>query len=363
MRLHNVYSKEILTRKLEEEAVPRNVLSFYRYIKIQSPEELRDLLYQKLFALNVLGRIYMAQEGINAQVSVPQNKYEHFRQAIDSFDVLRGVDFNLSPVAENPGNFKNHEHRFSFLKLKIKCRKKIVNDGLGDKDESQTQIVDVNFDHNLLYDTDKRGTFLTPQEFNQALSKENSVVIDLRNHYESEVGHFENAVCLENETYRESLKNLPERLKGQEEKQLLLYCTGGIRCEKASLYLKECGFRDVNQLKGGIVSYLREVQESDLPSRFIGKNFVFDERRGEKISSDVISSCHLCGKPSDRHTNCENKECHVLMIQCEDCQNQYDGCCSEECFEINQLPESIQKIIRKGKKNPTHALKRSHGIR
>ena len=341
MRLYNLYSKDILEKKLGQEKVPRYVLSFYRYVKIEAPAELRGPLYKKLFSLNVLGRIYIASEGINAQISVPHDQHKNLRSLIDSFDFLKGVDFNFSPSSASA--FKNDPH--AFLKLKIKCRKRIVNDGL-----------DFEVNENQNSHIDQQGRFLTPQEFNQAMSDKNSITIDLRNHYESEVGHFKDAVLLESETYREGLKNLPERLKGKENNPVLLYCTGGIRCEKASVYLKQQGFQDVSQLKGGIVAYLREVKKNNLSSEFIGKNFVFDERRGEKISSDVISSCHLCGKPCDQHTNCENKECHVLMLQCSDCSEQYKGCCSEECFEITQLPESIQKIIRKGKKNSRHAL-------
>ena len=127
-----------------------------------------------------------------------------------------------------------------------------------------------------------------------------------------------------------------------------MYCTGGIRCEKASAWLKHKGFQNVFQLNGGIIEYARQVNEHGLENKFIGKNFVFDERLGERISNDIISVCHQCGKPCDTHTNCKNDGCHLLFIQCEDCAEKLNGCCSEACKEIIALPVEAQKQIRKG---------------
>ena len=127
-----------------------------------------------------------------------------------------------------------------------------------------------------------------------------------------------------------------------------MYCTGGIRCEKASAWFKHVGFKNVFQLDGGIIEYARQVKEQNLENKFIGKNFVFDERLGERISDDVISECHQCGKPCDTHTNCKNDGCHLLFIQCEECAATYAGCCSPECAEIISLPIESQKELRKG---------------
>jgi UPF0176 protein len=127
-----------------------------------------------------------------------------------------------------------------------------------------------------------------------------------------------------------------------------MYCTGGIRCEKASAWFKHIGFKNVFQLNGGIIKYAQEVKDQGLENKFVGKNFVFDERLGERISDDIISVCHQCGKPCDTHTNCKNDGCHLLFIQCEACAATYKGCCSAECTDIIMLPVEKQKEIRKG---------------
>ena len=128
-----------------------------------------------------------------------------------------------------------------------------------------------------------------------------------------------------------------------------MYCTGGIRCEKASAYYKHKGFKNVYQLEGGIIEYARQAQDQDLENKFIGKNFVFDHRRGERISTDVIAQCHQCGKACDTHVNCANEACHLLFIQCGECAEKMTDCCSDECKEIHALPFVEQKRLRKGK--------------
>ena len=129
----------------------------------------------------------------------------------------------------------------------------------------------------------------------------------MRNHYESEIGRFKGAICPETETFREELPVVKKLLEGKERKKILLYCTGGIRCEKTSAYLKHYGFTDVNQLHGGIIDYVRQLkQDTSLKNNFQGRNFVFDERRGERVSNDIISDCHQCGSACDVHVNCKN---------------------------------------------------------
>ena len=141
-------------------------------------------------------------------------------------------------------------------------------------------------------------------------------------------------------------------LEGKEDEQILLYCTGGIRCEKTSAYLKHHGFQDVNQLHGGIIDYARQLDSDEsLNNNFEGKNFVFDERRGERISDDVISSCHQCGDPFDTHVNCKNVNCNLLFLQCDNCKEKYENCCSVDCIEIVNLPFEESKQLRKGSDN------------
>jgi UPF0176 protein len=151
------------------------------------------------------------------------------------------------------------------------------------------------------------------------------------------------------ETFRESLPIIEEQLQDyKEDKNLLMYCTGGIRCEKASAFFRHKGFKNVYQLEGGIIEYTRQVKAENLESKFIGKNFVFDGRLGERITDDIISQCHQCGKPCDNHTNCANEACHLLFIQCDDCKASMQNTCSTECLEVIQLPVEEQKALRRG---------------
>ena len=147
-------------------------------------------------------------------------------------------------------------------------------------------------------------------------------------------------------------------MRDQTDKNLLMYCTGGIRCEKASAWMKHLGFRNVFQLNGGIIKYAQEVREQNLENRFIGKNFVFDERLGERITNDIIAVCHQCGKACDDHTNCRNDGCHLLFIQCIECGEKYKGCCSEACVETLTLPQDVQKELRKGKNKGRQVFKK-----
>jgi UPF0176 protein len=186
----------------------------------------------------------------------------------------------------------------------------------------------------------------------------------MRNHYESEIGHFEGAVTPDVDTFRDSLDIIEEALKdNKEDKKLVMYCTGGIRCEKASAYFKHKGFKQVFQLEGGIIEYVRQVKDEGLENRFKGKNFVFDNRRAERISEDVIAHCHLCGTPCDTHVNCENEACHLLFIQCPSCAEKLDNCCSTECKDINALPLEEQKALRKGKHNSNKIFKKGRSER
>ena len=231
----------------------------------------------------------------------------------------------------------------SFLKLKIKIRDKIVADGLGNDE----------------YDLKNNGIHVNASEFNELLNDENTIAIDMRNHYESEIGHFEGANLPDVDTFRESLPIINKKYsKHKKDKKILMYCTGGIRCEKASAYLMQNGYEKVYQLEGGIIEYTRQVKSQDIQNKFIGKNFVFDNRRSERISQKIISKCHQCGSKCDDHVNCNNEACHLLFIQCEKCRIKYNGCCSADCEEIYQLPVDDQKKLRKGKKNSNKIFKK-----
>ncbi|MCA0430108.1 MAG: rhodanese-related sulfurtransferase [Bacteroidetes bacterium] len=321
--LSNRIDKKILKQRLKDEIISRKTISFYRYVKIENPDDLRNELFIKWTELNCFGRVYIANEGINAQMSVPTENWETFVNELYKYTIFLDVPFKIAV----DGNGK------SFYKLIIKVKTKIVADG----------ITDSNFD------ASNTGKYLNAIEFNNAISDKNTIVIDMRNHYESEVGKFENAFCPDADTFREELPIVVEHLKGKEDKKVIMYCTGGIRCEKASAYLKHKGFKDVGHLKGGIIQYAKEVKEQNLESKFKGINFVFDERIGERITNDVISNCHQCGNPCDSHTNCKNDDCHLLFIQCEKCSEKMQGCCTPECMNIASLPIEEQRLLRKGR--------------
>lgn len=320
--LHNRINGEELKQRLLQETEPRITISFYKYFPIPNPQEFRDYLYKHLHNLKVFGRIYVAKEGINAQISVPQSNFNSFKNFLYSINELNNVRLNVA--VDDDGK--------SFWVLSVKLRDKIVADGISDPNFSM----------------EKKGNYVDAEQMNKLMQQDDTIVIDMRNHYEYEVGHFENAVEIPSDTFREQLPMAVDMMKGNEEKNIIMYCTGGIRCEKASAYLLHNGFKNVFHLEGGIINYAKEIKEQHLPSKFIGKNFVFDNRLGERITEDIISHCHQCGKPCDTHVNCANNGCHLLFIQCEDCKQKYDGCCSIECKETIHLPLERQKQIRKG---------------
>ncbi len=322
MVLHNKIDKRILKEKMLTATEERMTISFYKYHQIAEPKNFRDELYVLLDSLGVMGRIYVAHEGVNAQISLPKNNFEAFREKLYSVSFLQGIRLNIA--VDDNGK--------SFFKLKIQVRKKIVADGLDDS----------------TFDVTQTGVHVNAKDFNALAENPNTIIIDMRNHYESEVGHFKGAVLPDVDTFREELQVAEDLLRDNKDKNLLMYCTGGIRCEKASAWMKHKGFKNVFQLNGGIIEYTRQVKEQGLENKFIGKNFVFDERLGERISEDIVSVCHQCGTACDDHTNCKNDGCHLLFIQCKTCAEQFNHCCSEECKEIIALPEDVQKELRKG---------------
>ncbi len=333
MQLYNKLSAEERRTLIEQAGVQRLTLSFYQYHHLDNPQLFRDHLFLHWHPMDVLGRIYVAKEGINAQLSVPAPRFEEFKTFLDSISFLKGVRLNIAVEQDNE----------SFLKLTIKVRDKIVADGLNDAS----------------FDVTDKGTHVNAQKFNALLTDPNTVCVDMRNHYESEIGHFEGAVTPDVDTFRDSLPIIEKDLAAhKEDKNLLMYCTGGIRCEKASAYFKHKGFKNVFQLEGGIIEYARQVKDQGLENKFKGKNFVFDERRAERISEDIIAQCHQCGSPSDTHVNCANEACHLLFIQCEACQEKTQSCCSEDCQSIVNLPSEEQKALRRGTHNSNKIFKK-----
>lgn len=321
--LYNNNNKEVLKQRLAEETFERTTLSFYRYVIIEDAVEFRDNLYINFNELGALGRIYVAREGINAQMSVPTNNLKKFLRFLDSTVYL--ADMPIKYAIEDDGK--------SFYKLIVRLRSRILADGLDDD----------------AYDVTNVGKHLSAIEFHELASDENTLLIDMRNRYESEIGHFENAVCPDADTFRDEIQIVANEFKDKKDSKVLLYCTGGIRCEKASAYLKHVGFNDVNQLHGGVIEYAQQIKKLKLKSKFIGSNFVFDNRMSERVDDQIISNCHQCGSSADTHVNCANDACHLLFIQCTECRVKYDNCCSDECKDYIQLPLEMQKTLRKTK--------------
>jgi UPF0176 protein len=335
--LRNLVSQAELKKRLEASNEARTTISFYKYHPIEDPKAFRDALYIALESLGVLGRIYVAHEGINAQISVPEKRLEEFRSYLDSFDFLKGLRLNIA--LQDDGK--------SFWVLTIKVRQKIVADGIDDPDFSM----------------ERKGRYVDAVEFNELASQPDTIVVDMRNYYEYEVGHFENALEVSSDTFREQLPMAVEMLEGKKDRDIIMYCTGGIRCEKATAYLLHHGFANVAHLEGGIIEYVRQVKELGLENRFKGKNFVFDNRLGEQISEEIISHCHQCGDPCDTHHNCENPACHLLFIQCAKCREAFAGCCGEECRDLKHLPPEEQILLEQSRDDSAGSFNNSQSRR
>lgn len=326
MRLYNILDSTILKERLINEQFVRKTISFYRYFYLENPTEFRDEIYREWSVLNCFGRIYVAHEGINAQMSVPEHHLDAFLRSLEKHSIFKQI----------PIKYAIEDNGKSFYKLTIKVRPKLVADGLEDH----------------AFDVTNVGRHLDALEFHQLVESGKHLVVDMRNHYESEIGHFKGAILPEADTFREEINMVTEMLKDEKDRKILLYCTGGIRCEKASAFLKHHGFSDVNQLYGGIIEYAQQIKQLNLESNFVGKNFVFDERLGESINGQVISHCHQCGKICDTHVNCANNLCHILFIQCEECAAKKEGCCSGDCLEAKNATKEeklilLQKFSRK----------------
>ncbi len=332
--LHNRVNNEELKQRMLTETEPRTTVSFYQYFHIADPATFRDELYIKFNAINVFGRIYVANEGINAQISVPASNFEAFKETLyNSAPELNGIRLNIA--LDDDGK--------SFWVLKIKVRPKIVADGIDDP----------------TFDMANKGRYVTAAEYNKLSEEPDTIIVDMRNHYEYEVGHFENAIEIPSDTFRDQLPMAVDMLKDNKDKNIIMYCTGGIRCEKASAYMLHNGFKNVFHVEGGIIEYARKAKEQNLELKFKGKNFVFDDRLGERITEDILSECHICGKPCDTHTNCKNDGCHLLFIQCDDCAAKYEGCCSADCQEEMHLPADEQRARRAGRENGTMVFNKS----
>lgn len=320
-QLRNRKSKQELLAEIAAENFDRRTVSFYKYVTIADPQAMRDALFAKFSELGCKGRIYVAEEGINAQMNVPVPQWEAFDAFVQSVPEFAGIPYKIA---------REEMQGSSFVKLTIKVKHRIVADGISDE----------------TFDPSNTGKYMTAEEVNAAIDDPEFLVVDMRNQYEAEVGRFDGAHVMQVDTFREQLAEVDKELGDQKERKVLMYCTGGIRCEKASAWFKHKGFHDVHHIKGGIIDYDRQVKEQGLENKFKGKNFVFDERLGERISDDVIATCHICEEnPADNHYNCKNGACHVLFIACEDCLEDKKGYCSRSCEYYDKMPAKMKKTV------------------
>ncbi|VFP85715.1 rhodanese-related sulfurtransferase [Candidatus Erwinia haradaeae] len=306
--LYNTTPNKELKSRLLSEAPNRITVSFYKYFTITNPYEFRDALYLALMNLKVFGRIYVAKEGINAQVSVPCDLYSKMEKMLHTFDPhMSSMHMNIA--LDDNGR--------SFWVLRLKVRPRLVADG----------ITDVNFNSNDV------GAYINAETVNLLQDDCETVFVDVRNYYEYQVGHFNKALSIPGDTFRQQLSIIVDMLKKYKRQQIVLYCTGGIRCEKASAWMHYHGYKKVYQIQGGVINYVRQARMQGLPVHFIGKNFVFDERMSERISQDILAYCNQCGNSCDSYHNCRNTHCHKLFIQCPKCAYQFNYCCSIFCMQ------------------------------
>ncbi|CAM9524683.1 unnamed protein product [Scytosiphon promiscuus] len=309
------------------------MLSFYRFVDIDQPEAFANMLQLAWAPLGVRGRVYVASEGINAQMAVPCTSTERFERAVDAVEKLAGVYLNKAERRWTGDEFRESP---PFPALHVRARKQIVADGLSRPLEWSDR-------------SGKVGRGLSPEEWHEMMEREEgATVLDCRNSYESTVGTFDRALPLETSFFRESWGEL-ERLVGNTDRDapIMTYCTGGIRCVKIAAYLEqEMGFTNVTRLEGGIVSYSKFAKERGLESKFKGVNYVFDKRMGDKVTGDMLSKCHQCGEPCADHTNCANPCCHARLIQCQSCASEYNACCSRGCDQQQSRADLRASLMR-----------------
>ncbi|VFP81141.1 UPF0176 protein YceA [Buchnera aphidicola (Cinara kochiana kochiana)] len=283
------------------------ILSFYKYFFVNDPKKLLNLIKIKLEKKNILGRIYISEEGINALISIPIIQYKYIKH------FFKNINKNTKRMYMN---YTIEDKKIAFWDLKIIFKKQIVSNKI----------------KNFSFYGRNQGIYLNAWLVNKYFFDPNCIFLDMRNSYEYEIGHFSNAMTLPAQTFREQLEKLPKYLDLHKNKKIIMYCTGGIRCEKSTALLKYYGFPHVYHIYGGILSYIKQVKKYNLPNYFKGKIFVFDARLSEKITDDILSKCMNCQKYTDRvHINCFNDFCHRLFIQCRTCSIKLNSCCCLTC--------------------------------
>lgn len=288
------------------------VISFYKYVNVDDPESLAKEHLEWCMQNGIKGKIYLAKEGINGSVFGDNEVTENYINHLRSYKIFEDVWFK-----------ETHTDEIAFSKMHVRVKSEIVNSGL--------------------YDTslDNSAPKLTPEQLLKFYEdKKDFVIVDARNWYESKIGRFKNAITPHITHFREWPK-VAESLQEYKDKTIVTYCTGGIRCEKASAYLREHGFKDVYQIDGGILNYIQQFPDTF----WEGGMFVFDDRKvvepNTKEELKYTSNCHFCGKPTAYHINCHNIDCDKIIVCCHDCKIENEYCCSDEC----RASENKRKVI------------------
>ncbi|MEO8231810.1 MAG: rhodanese-related sulfurtransferase [Ignavibacteriota bacterium] len=288
------------------------VISFYKYVDVENPEELAKQHLNWCLENGVSGKVYLAKEGINGSVFGDEQTLSNYKNHLKSFKIFEDVWFK-----------ETETDTIAYSKMHVRVKDEIVNSGL-----RKTKL-------------EHTAPKLTPEQLvNFYESKKDFVIVDARNWYESKIGRFKNAITPQVKHFRE-WPEVVESLKGFKDRTIVTYCTGGIRCEKASAYMREQGFKDVYQIDGGILNYIQKFPDT----YWEGGMFVFDDRKvfepNTKEELKYTATCHFCNKPTSYHINCHNVLCDKIIVCCHDCKVEQEYCCSDEC----RASEHKRKVI------------------
>lgn len=278
-----------------------HILLFYKFVRVENPQEFQEKHLQACKELGLLGKILVAEEGINGSVSGSKEQTEAYKKLLTSDSRFADIEFK-----EETGHFH------PFRRMLVRVKPEIIR---------MDQEVDMS----------SVGKYLEPKEFMEVYdSDEEVIILDTRNDYEYEVGHFKNALKSDIRNFREFPKFV-EKLKDKKDKKIVMYCTGGIRCEKASAYMISQGFKDVSQLHGGVITYVQNLPNTT----WEGSCFVFDDRLTTNMGQqDTINHCLHCETNCDLMGNCKNKQCNKRIFICPTCRKDMHHCCSQECMKI-----------------------------
>lgn len=288
---------------------PYQVLLYYKYVTVENPEL---TCYEHLMvckSLGLLGRIYISHEGINGTCAGTPEQVQKYQRYMKRHPLFADTAFKIDDSDFLP-----------FRKMFVRTRPELAASDLFNTVDPHTE----------------GGKHLSPAKFHEMIENDPDVVLfDARNNYESRIGTFEGAITPDIKNFRD-LKDKIEDYEDLKDKKLLMFCTGGIRCEKASALFKKNGFKDVYQLEGGIVTYGKKIDKEE--SKYKGKCFVFDDRISVPITEEVLTGCDHCGVSCDRYLNCTNVACNKLFICCDACVEPHNHACSAECAK-NPRPQ------------------------